>query len=110
MGRGCALEAKLRHPAIARELGALVRRYGNVFQVFHLYHILALPVKHNWWEKADLELIKKSIGELFPFAESYSNERIVIPRPGCGNGKLRWDTVKPLLEDLPDNVYVISPE
>ena len=33
---------------------------------------------------------------------------IVIPRPGCGNGRLDWPVVRPLLESLPDTVTVIT--
>lgn len=32
----------------------------------------------------------------------------VLPRPGCGNGRLTWEQVKPVIKFLPDNVWVIS--
>jgi len=31
-----------------------------------------------------------------------------LPRPGCGNGHRTWEEVKPLLDGLPDNVWVIT--
>lgn len=110
MGRGCALEAKQRIPGIDKMLGAVIRKFGN-----HVYPIgtfggttvYSFPVKHNWWEKADIELIKRSCKELREYA--YGDRVIVLPRPGCGNGHLDWKEVQPVIAPLlPDNVVVIS--
>ena len=69
--------------------------------------IIAFPVKHHWAQKADLELIRKSAEQLVEISQYC--ERVLIPRPGCGNGQLNWEEVKPILEEiLDDRFYVIS--
>jgi hypothetical protein len=106
MGRGCAYEATKRIPYIAKDLGELIKLYGN--RPWGVHDILTFPVKHNWWESADLELIRQSAETLRTIALDNLEITYVLPRPGCGNGRLDWAQVKPLLEDLPDNVWVIS--
>lgn len=34
--------------------------------------------------------------------------KVVLPRPGCGNGRLVWADVKPVLAGLPDEVLIIT--
>src|SRR5271163_955499 len=112
MGRGCALEAKQRFPDLPLRFGIYLKRQGNtagyVFPSGHAYDdkLLVFPVKHNWWETADLGLIAKS--RTFLCGEAIHNPDIIyhLPRPGCGNGKLDWETVEPYLEILPNNVVV----
>ncbi len=108
MGRGCALEATYRFPGLAKELGEWIITNGNV-PCWLRMDLATFPVKHNWFEFADLKLIAEScmwlkgVAQSTPHANTY-----VLPRPGCGNGHLSWDKVKPLLADLPDNVLVID--
>lgn len=107
MGRGCAREAVDRYPGIQRKLASWIREGGN--HVYWLYHdLITFPVKHNWWEKADLDLIKKSTGELQEIGKFLPTATFVIPRPGCGNGKLQWVDVKPVLSVLSDRYKVIT--
>jgi hypothetical protein len=114
-GRGCAKEANIKHPDFAENLGWLLITEGNKFQ-WVLPYLYAFPVKYNWWEKADLKLIRKSALELkdciTKICEIHGGAidiKFILPRPGCGNGGRTWEEVKPLLEDLPDNVFVITP-
>lgn len=115
MGRGCAAEAKQKLPDMARLLGEDIRRHGNILlQPYRRdskcpeFRVLTFPVKHNWWEKADMELIKESARQLSEFIEGLPKFKFVLPRPGCGNGRLDWEIVKPLLKELPGRVLVIS--
>src|SRR5262245_10865559 len=113
MGRGCAAEAAKRFPGLAKTLGAFIRVYGNVpwwgkGGIGIGGDLFSFPVKHNWYEKADLGLIKKSALRLAFWAANNPREILILPRPGCGNGKLTWDQVKPVIEFLPNNVWVIS--
>jgi hypothetical protein len=61
-------------------------------------------------QTASLGLIAQSAEQLAEFATlRYPNERILLPRPGCGNGGLAWEQVRPVLIDvLPDNVVVVT--
>lgn len=108
MGRGCALEAAQFYPELPYILGDLISNYGNVCHWLK-DNLISFPVKHNWWEKADVSIIEKSCKEL---STSVIAKRvpIVLPRPGCGNGKLRWEDVKPILEKyfVSDQYKVIS--
>ncbi len=106
MGRGCAAQAKSKIPGIARELGHKNRRglYNGFLDDHRVY---AFQVKNNWWEKADLDLIRNSATALHAKALLMKGTTFVLPRPGCGNGKLRWGEVRPLLEMLPDNVWIV---
>ena len=111
MGRGCALEARLKHPTIPAILGEAITRHGN--HVHWLYGglkgniIFSFPVKHRWNEKADLDLIERSADELRKIVPIPWT--VVLPRPGCGNGGLKWESVKPILEPiLNDRFHVIT--
>ncbi len=111
MGRGCALEAKTKFPGIDKELGKLIKLHGNHVRILIWDHpnIWSFPVKHNWWEKADLELIRRSAKELVNIADVGNYTKVVLPRPGCGNGGLKWEDVKPVIEPiLDDRFHVIS--
>lgn len=114
MGRGCAAEAKQKFPGIDGYLGDLITKNGNHFDNLpDPYFLYVFPVKHNWWEVADLDLIRMSAQALSEAAVrqrpgAYVGFNFILPRPGCGNGHRSWEEVKPLLEDLPDNVWVIS--
>ena len=116
MGRGCALEAKSFIPNIASYLGDCIQRNGNHVYLLGTYkgaEIYSFPVKHNWYEKADLDLIARSRNELADLLDPiYLNDKghvFVMPRPGCGNGQLKWEDVKPILEPiLDDRFHVIT--
>lgn len=117
MGRGCALEATKRFKGVAHNLGSYIKMEGNVPGYIFLEggtnpandRLMILPVKHNWWEKADLDLINRSLLYLHKQAVDFRDWTFHVPRLGCGNGKLDWDTeVKLFMVSLPDNVVVHS--
>lgn len=113
MGRGCAKELLERVPDADILLGSHLQSFGNNIGILCVddqkqIRVIVFPVKHNWWEKADLTLIRKSAEQLNLIAITRADEAYILPRPGCGNGHLNWGEVKPLLEDLPDNVLVIT--
>ena|SRR3990167_4849700 len=110
MGRGCALEAKQRFPGIAASLGLSVRCKGNIVSILSEDPlIVSFPVKHEWMEQADIQLIKVSARTLAAFADLHGWKTIVMPRPGCGNGHLRWADVRPVLAPiLDDRFHVIT--
>lgn len=111
MGRGCAKQASQRWPDFPKILGSSIKENGNIpsvrFGVSGYQAVVAFPVKHNWWERADLELIAESAERLRNTAEALGWSRVFVPRPGCGNGGLRWEDVKPVLEPYFDDRFVI---
>ena len=63
--------------------------------------IITFPVKHNWWEKADIDLIVKSCMQLNKCINENGFDKVYLPRPGCGNGQLSWETdVKPVISEV----------
>ena len=136
MGKGCAAEAKKRHPGIDTILGSQISEHGN--RVIGLIrgiddepyrNLAAFPVKpvseraiHDclnvvshmkskfkpgdivpgWACIADPGIIMRSAQQLVRYADSQGFKSIVIPRPGCGAGELKWADVKEILENILD--------
>lgn len=108
MGRGVALEAAQRWPAIPFKLGELILKNGNITQIIDdvetltpqqsKYRLIALPTKHHWREESDLVLIEKSLIALVQLANRYGLYSVFLPRPGCGNGGRLWENeVEPIM-------------
>jgi hypothetical protein len=108
MGRGVAEQAKESFPGIDRTLGELLEQYGlQVHLVWQNPNIVAFPVKRDWWEKASLGLIARSALELVELADVMNWTTVIMPRPGCGNGRLRWQDVSKVLSDILDDRFVV---
>lgn len=122
MGRGIALEATRRFPGIARSLGDVLKQYGNrVFAFSHLFDkwVFTFPVKPavgpnfepGWRMKADPELIETSARQIVEMLDDPTNNghinKVLMPRPGCGNGGLKWEQVKPILEEILDDRFTV---
>lgn len=106
MGRGCAAEARKRYIGIAGKLGRWIREFGNI-PCFVYPTLATLPVKHEWWQTADPELIVKSVRYLVDEVNLHGYRDVVMPRPGCGNGGLDWEDVKPLIEPYLDERFTV---
>jgi hypothetical protein len=112
MGAGCALEAKARYPGISKVLGDLIFHWGN--HVFWLGKkdpfLFSFPVKVHWGQPANLGLIAQSANELVERVNEEPWDQwtdILIPRPGCGNGRLSWEQVKPVINPILDDRFKI---
>ncbi len=98
MGAGTAKVAAQLHNDLPNMLGDLILSYGNVPFILP-YGFVSLPVKHHWKEKADVDLINRSLSYLQDLRSIYyRTTTIYLPRPGCGNGQLSWHHVRPLVE------------
>jgi len=119
MGRGIALQAANRFPTISRTLGAHIKFMGNRIHCFSRLRLIFFPVKHMWMEMADITLIEESCIRLkslvstdqLPYYDQNWYAGIEVPvymvRPGCGNGKLSWKAVKPILEKYLDDRFIV---
>jgi hypothetical protein len=114
MGRGIAAQAKHRFPNIDASLGgyvSLAKRGGRraISMLPLVPGVLSFTTKNHWYEDADIELIRQSATLLGSTARTMVAFDFYLPRPGCGNGNLRWEDVRPVIAPLlPDNVYAIS--
>ena len=108
MGKGSALDAKVKVPGLEVDLGRHLTKNGNTPTYLDDYRILTFPTKKHWRDNSDPKLIRKSAMVLKVLADKNPGLNFVLPRPGCGCGNLKWEDVKKLLVDLPDNVTVIS--
>jgi len=98
MGRGCAYEATKKFPGIAKRLGELLNSSGNQPYVMPDLKLITFPVTHNWYQDADRGIIINSLLLLKDVMSVYSMKKVYLPRPGVGNGRLSWDSVRPLVE------------
>ena len=125
MGAGVAGQAQERYPNFPKIAGAEVSADGNHVHFYGnwflrgftkenytsepLCYYVTFPVKHNWYEKADLDLIKRSATELQKLVEIMGWQKVLLPCPGCGNGQLSWSEVEPVIAPiLDDRVIVID--
>lgn len=110
MGAGCAKEAATKWPLLPKVLGYHIQQEGNrVWCWGENPKLVMFPVKHNWWEKADMDLILESAYSLMAFVTMENWKKVLLPRPGCGNGKLNWEDVKAeLWPILDERVWIVS--
>jgi hypothetical protein len=121
MGRGAAYEASKIFPSLPTELGLnLIKtnRAGKTYGIFifpcfeinhptrHLIYAGAFQVKYHWKDPASLKLIQISTDQLNVVATAMPFSRFAMNFPGIGNGGLNRSEVLPIIENLPDNVYV----
>lgn len=105
MGRGLAAQAAKRWPKIQGILGDYVKKHGS--RVFFVddddFHIFSFPVKEHWRDRADLQLIQQSAQDLAALIQDlnartrFQINEVYLPRVGCGNGRLEWESVRPVL-------------
>lgn len=129
MGAGCAKEAKTFFPDLPLYLGQKIKRGGGSKVAFIApeqlakmitpdylkrdelettgFAIVFFPVKKHWRDQADIDLIEKSARELVELTDSKEWQNVVLPRPGCGNGRLQWNYVKQRIEPILDDRFAI---
>jgi hypothetical protein len=124
MGRGIAQQCRDRFYGIDKVLGSKIKQFGN--HVFILGNIrinketvtlllndamitvFSFPVKHVWYDNADINLIKQSCTELMKLIDEHKLNNVLLPRPGCGNGHLNWYDVKPVIAELLDDRVIVA--
>jgi hypothetical protein len=101
MGRGIALSIRDEITDFDLEFGQRLTQFGNQPFLINEYNLFTFPVKHKWNQKADIDLIADSARKIEAnFCKMPNVTRIDFPRPGCGNGRLDWSDVKPVLEEI----------
>lgn len=115
MGKGIALSFKKRYPEMYERYKAVCEqgllKTGKLMLFYEAdYWLLLFPTKESWRQPSRLEYIEAGLQK---FVQTYAAKgitSIAFPRLGCGNGELKWEDVKPLMEQylkkLPISVYI----
>lgn len=106
MGKGIALQFKNRFPENfevykkACDEKQLTVGKMLVFQIGEkeTKYIINFPTKTHWKYPSKMEYVEKGLNDLISVIKKKKIKSIAIPALGCGNGKLNWDEVKPLIE------------
>lgn len=116
MGRGAALELKNKYPWMATYFGnEIMKTCGNLgeynlmltlgrWQEFRIYG--AFQVKYHFKDRANLELISRSVNKLNDYIEKSKIERVSMNYPGIGYGGRTEDEILPIIEKLSDKVKI----
>ncbi len=75
--------------------------------------IVNFPTKTEWFQPSRYEWIEAGLKALLQAIAEHKIQSIALPPLGCGNGKLEWSKVKPLMErylsDLDIEVLIYAP-
>lgn len=107
MGAGTALQAKIRFPHLPKKLAAWVETYGNRPFLCKAEGLITFPTKHHWRDDSVVELIVESAGKIVQIVDKFNIGSVVTTRPGCGNGGLRWEDVRPHLAEVFDDRFTV---
>lgn len=109
MGAGLAKQCKNKFIGFPTFLGKRLKKEGNKVHFFPEFNIITFPVKHNWYEKADIELIEKSCMELSRLIIDLGiGYKYYLPKVGCGNGRLSWKEVEPIIKNYLPFITIVD--
>ena len=104
MGAGIAKIAAQRYPDLPRLLAEHLKKVGNHVQIFPQFKLFSFPTKQNWRDPSKIDIIQRSCEELLKKMDAHPQiTEVLLPRPGCQNGKLEWVEVYPVIHDLLDH-------
>ncbi|MHC1706316.1 MAG: macro domain-containing protein [Bacteroidales bacterium] len=107
MGKGIALQFKERFPMNFKiyadackkgemKIGKMLVVKENTLNGEKL--IINFPTKTEWFKKSQYNYIEDGLKDLVTVIEEYKIKSIAVPPLGCGNGGLKWENVKHLLD------------
>jgi O-acetyl-ADP-ribose deacetylase (regulator of RNase III)/uncharacterized protein YwgA len=123
MGKGIALQFKKAFPNNFKayseacknnevEIGKLfVFKDSNLTSKEKL--IINFPTKTHWRKPSEYSYIEKGLDDLIRIIDEYGINSIAIPPLGAGNGGLKWEKVKKIIEeklgDINAKIFVYEP-
>jgi O-acetyl-ADP-ribose deacetylase (regulator of RNase III) len=103
MGKGLARAFALRYPGLEAAYRDACRRrvFSNhglfVWEAENGKLIVCFPTKRHWANPSRLHWIDEGLKRLARDFEKYQIRSIAMPMIGCGEGRLRWEDVYPLI-------------
>lgn len=105
-GAGCARTCAQRFAWFATKLGASILADG--LRTVHLgERVVAFPIENTPYDYPDTALIARSARELVALVDQEHWSELALPRPGCGHGGLEWANVRPILQDVLDDRFIV---
>ena len=104
MGKGIASDFKKYYPKMFEEYKERCNTNRLNIGDLHLYKtsnkwILNFPTKEHWRSPSRIEFIEEGLKKLIKESHRLQINDIAMPKLGCGNGGLDWESqVKPLVE------------
>lgn len=107
MGKGIALQFKERYPQNFKAYADACKRnevqIGKMFVFRELELngekiIINFPTKVEWYRNSQYNYIEEGLKDLVRVIIENHIKSISIPPLGCGNGGLKWETVKALMQ------------
>jgi O-acetyl-ADP-ribose deacetylase (regulator of RNase III) len=117
MGKGIALEFKRRFPKMFDDYVKRCERREVKPGVPYLYktqslpQIINFPTKDHWKQDSRFADIERGLQLLLSQYKEWDVTSIAIPALGCGNGRLEWGAIGPLIHryasqmDIPVELY-----
>jgi len=122
MGKGLALQFKNLFPENFKKYQQACKNgkidIGKMFitkenTIYGEKIIINFPTKKDWREPSKYEYIEKGLVSLVDVIKKFKIKSIAIPLLGCGNGGLKWERVKRMIEkkmsNLDIDVYIYEP-
>jgi hypothetical protein len=109
MGKGIAKQASDRYPELPTICGTIIKNSGKANSFYGCLMVTEklgiFQTKVNWRDDSSLNIIERSTDMLLEIA---SNDSSIfnLNYPGIGAGNLTTHQVYPIIERLPDNVFV----
>ncbi len=110
MGKGLALEFKIRYPEMFEDYKKRCERQEVKIGQPYLYKtsekwILNFPTKYHWKYPSKIKYIEKGLKYFINHYKKWGINSIAFPRLGSSEGKLNWETdVQPLMEKYLSNL------
>lgn len=71
-------------------------------------YLVGIHTKYDWRDPSPLDLIDRSVKQLYILSKSLDWKRILMTRPGCGHGGRSWELeVRPLLKSVLDERFEV---
>lgn len=103
MGKGLALEFKLRYPEMFAEYKSMCA--NNEIKVGNVYlhesngtKILSFPTKNHWRYPSKIEYIEEGLKNFLDNYQSFGIQSVAFPMLGTANGGLKLEVVEELMK------------
>ncbi|WP_300730445.1 macro domain-containing protein [uncultured Rikenella sp.] len=123
MGKGIALQFKMMFPNNFRAYQQACKegrvRVGHMFVTHERMLsgeekiIINFPTKEHWRSPSQYSFVTEGLDDLRRVIQDENIQSITLPPLGCGNGGLKWDTVRQMIEDklsdLDCDIHIYTP-